>query len=157
MTSKSKYGNVISFTDDGKFDSQLELNLYNFLVEKFGKESISRQVKVSLSEPNTYFPRGIVWTPDFILSLGDKKIVIEAKGIVTSTFRLQLNLFATKFPEIMKDRFLLVFGDEKLVSTARLTALRNESMLLGEVRVQKAISFSSLMKMFAGRRLKGWH
>jgi hypothetical protein len=95
--SRSKYGNRITFSADGKkFHSAKECARYGHLklLEKTGHIS-----NLTL-QPRFKLPAGITYVADFSYHEKGKLIVEDVKGVLTAVFKLKKKLFHFTYPDL---------------------------------------------------------
>lgn len=100
MRSFSKYKAVPTIVDNIKFPSKLEARVYQGLKYMLGAGEISeldRQVRFPL------VVNGIkicTFVPDFIYTdKAKKRVVLEAKGMETPSYKIKAKLFQALYPE----------------------------------------------------------
>ena len=85
--------------DGIKFDSLFELKCWIYLEElvKEGKiNNLQRQVKFNLIPANSVY-RALNYVADFTFFVGDKYIVADAKGYITTEFKIKQKIFYDKY------------------------------------------------------------
>lgn len=103
----NKYHSCKVDTDDGKFDSKLELRRWNELklLERAGEISeLKRQVRIPLIEASKY-GREIAYIADFSYRENGKTVVEDTKSEATRTplYRLKKRLVAEKYGIVIKE------------------------------------------------------
>jgi hypothetical protein len=97
---RAKYGNKKVIVDGVKFDSKLELYLYNAL--KNNELDFDFQVNIELV-PKFRFQqeniRAIGMRVDFLLRHNDKEIFIDTKGFATSDAKMKYKMLKFKFKD----------------------------------------------------------
>lgn len=82
-----------------KWDSQMELEYYEYLLKTFTKEEILIQPKFELQAKFIYqgkLVRPIYYIADFQIN----KLVVDVKGMETTDFNLKKKMFKYKYPEL---------------------------------------------------------
>lgn len=110
----SKYGNKKIKTDEGTFDSKLELQRWHQLklMESAGTISdLERQVPFELAPSMVIQGRKkppLKYVADFVYKQGGEKIVEDAKGVLTDVYIVKRHLMAAfhgvHIKEIRKDK-----------------------------------------------------
>jgi predicted nuclease of restriction endonuclease-like RecB superfamily len=97
--------------DGIQFDSKMEAGHYTYFKGHPNIQILDIHPELKLFEPFEYRSleknqnikmRGIVYTPDFIISLkgNDKPIVVEVKGFQTDEYMLRKKLFLIKYKDV---------------------------------------------------------
>lgn len=88
------------------FDSKWELKVYQWLLNNLCNSSLELQPKFSLLEKFRDFEgkaqREIAYFADFKIwsETKDQYIIVDAKGLLTSDFKIKHKLFLSKYPSI---------------------------------------------------------
>ena len=87
-----------------RFDSKLELSTFQSLPS----ESTYLQVKIPLKQKTLNTP-GITYVADFAVTLNGQIYLFEAKGKLTDSAKLKLNLLDMVYPEMFANLFMVTY------------------------------------------------
>ena len=82
-----------------KFDSAFELKCWQYLkkLESEGKiKDLNRQIKFELLPANSVY-RALNYVADFTFFVNDRYIVADAKGYITTEFKIKQKIFYDKY------------------------------------------------------------
>ena len=95
LKTESKYNSKKVFAHDRYWDSVMELDFYEFLLQNYAKEQITIQPRFVLQDKQKSM-REIGYNADFRIG----NVVYDVKGMVLPTFAIKLKMFKVRYPAL---------------------------------------------------------